>query len=145
MPSLNHQEYNVCMPKKSDRDRHGRSVRHSLTGSLYRSGGSANDQFRAIVETTVEYIKDRWPEELSKMRYLILDAPILGINSTYVKRWSIRKETMTVVIYRLPITRLSAQSNSIDDRVRIEHYVFEGAAALIDKEPWELIFGSDED
>ena len=145
MPSLKHQEYNVCMPKKSDRDRHGRSVRHSLTGSLYRSGGSAHDQFRAIVETTVEYIKEQWSEELGNMRYLILDAPILGVNSTYVKRWSIRKETMTVVIYRLPITRLNAQANPISEKVRIEHYVFEAAAALINKEPWELIFGSDED
>lgn len=79
------------------------------------------------------------------MRYLILDAPILGVNSTYVKRWSIRKESMTVVIYRLPITRLNAQANPISEKVRIEHYVFEAAAALINKEPWELIFGSEED
>lgn len=133
------------MLSNSARDRHGRGVRHSLTGSLYRTGGSSHDLFRAIVEDTVQYIKDRWPDELSQLRCLILDAPVLGVNSTYVKRWAIRKETMTIVIYRLPITRLDKSASPIDERVRIEHHVFEAAAALIGKEPWELIFGSDDD
>jgi len=120
-------------------------VRHSLTGALYRTGGSSQDQFRVIVESTVEYIKDRWPEELGKLKYLILDAPILGVNSTYVKRWATRPESMTVVLYRLPITRLDQVGSVVEERVRIEHHVFEAAAALIGKEPWELIFGDDED
>lgn len=133
-------------PRKSNsRDRHGRGVRHSLTGSLFRTGSSNQDQFRVIVDTTVEYIKDRWPDELGNLSYLILDAPILGANSTYVKRWAIRKETMTIVLYRLPITRLATATNPADDRVRIEHHVFEAAAALIGKEPWELIFGDEDD
>jgi len=133
------------MTAKRPRDRHGRGVRHSLTGALYRTGGSSQDQFRVIVDSTVEYIKDRWPEELGKLRYLILDAPILGQNSTYVKRWATRPETMTVVLYRLPITRLDQLGSAVEDRVRIEHHVFEAAAALIGKEPWELIFGDDQD
>ncbi len=130
--------------KAATRDRHGRGVRHSLTGSLYRTGGSSQDQFRVIVDTTVEYIKDRWPEELGELSYLILDAPILGANSTYVKRWAIRKESMTIVLYRLPITRLANNPNPSDERIRIEHHVFEAAAALIGKEPWELLFGDDD-
>jgi len=133
------------MTAKRSRDRHGRGVRHSLTGALYRTGGSTQDQFRVIVESTVEYIRDRWPEELGNLRYLILDAPILGANSTYVKRWAIRPESLTVVLYRLPITRLDHVRSEVEDRVRIEHHVFEAAAALIGKEPWELIFGDDED
>lgn len=53
---------------------------------------------------------------------------------------------MTIIIYRLPILRLNqGQSNNpTDERVRIEHHVFEAAAELIGKEPWELIFGDDE-
>ena len=133
------------MTAKRSKDRHGRGVRHSLTGALYRTGGSSQDQFRVIVDSTVEYIKERWPEELESLNYLILDAPILGANSTYVKRWAIRPETMTVVLYRLPITRLDQVGSSNEDRVRIEHHVFEAAAALIGKEPWELIFGEDGD
>lgn len=79
------------------------------------------------------------------MKSIILDAPLLGANSTYVKRWAIRKESLTIVIYRLPITRLHRNGSLGDDRIRIEHHVFEAAAALIDKEPWELIFGDDQD
>lgn len=131
-------------PPRKSRDRHGRGVRHSLTGSLYRTGGASQDNFRLIVETTVDYIKERWPEELGDMKALILDAPIVGVNSTYVKRWSIRKPSKTIILYRLPILRLAAASTANEERIRIEHHVFEAAAALIDKEPWELIFG-DED
>jgi len=74
-----------------------------------------------------------------------MDAPVLGVNSTRVKRWSARVETMTIVIYRLPILRLDILSGNhpVEDRVRIEHYVFEAAAELIGKEPWQLIFGDD--
>lgn len=74
-----------------------------------------------------------------------MDAPVLGANSTRVKRWSSRQETMTIVIYRLPILRLDNLNglHPVEDRVRIEHYVFEAAAELIGKEPWELIFGND--
>ena len=137
------------MPKKSPnsakRDRHGRGVRHSLTGALYRTGGSNQDQFRLIVAATVEYIKERWPDELGDMRAIILDAPILGANSTHVKRWSIRKPSKTIILYRLPILRLEPIGNSNDERIRIEHHVFEAAAALIDKEPWELILGEEDD
>jgi hypothetical protein len=74
-----------------------------------------------------------------------MDAPVLGANSKFVKRWSVRPETKTIIIYRLPILRLnqSNSSNPTEERVRIEHHVFEAAAELIGKEPWELIFGDD--
>jgi hypothetical protein len=74
-----------------------------------------------------------------------MDAPVLGANSKFVKRWSVRQETKTIIIYRLPILRLnqSNSSNPTEERVRIEHHVFEAAAELIGKEPWELIFGDD--
>lgn len=83
--------------------------------------------------------------ELGSLKYQILDAPILGVNSTYVKRWAARPETMTIIIYRLPILRLDQNPNSspTEERVRIEHYVFEAAGELIGKEPWELIFGDE--
>ncbi len=128
----------------SQRDRHGRGVRHSLTGSLYRSGGSSQDQFRQIVAAAVDYIKEHWPDELGDLTALILDAPIVGVNSTYVKRWAIRKESKTIILYRLPILRLESSANPSDERIRIEHHVFEAAAALIGKEPWELILGDDD-
>lgn len=78
------------------------------------------------------------------MTALILDAPVVGLNSSYVKRWSIRKESKTIILYRLPIMRLENSNNPNEERIRIEHHVFEAAAALIGKEPWELIFGDDE-
>jgi hypothetical protein len=128
------------------RDRHGRGMRPSLSGAQYKTGGSNLDSFASIVSTTCEYLRERWPDELGDLRYRILDAPILGENSTFVKRWSVRPESKTIIIYRLPILRLNQNqsSNPTEERVRIEHHVFEAAAELIGKEPWELIFGDDE-
>lgn len=128
-----------------DRDRHGRGIRHSLSGALYKTGGSSLDSFASIVSSTCEYLKERWPDELGDLQYRIQDAPMLGINSRFVKRWAVRAETKTIVIYRLPILRLNhnLQTNPTEERIRIEHHVFEAAAELIGKEPWELIFGDD--
>jgi expansin (peptidoglycan-binding protein) len=143
------QEYNGTMPDRAralrSRDRHGRGIRHSLSGSLYKTGSATGDQFANIIATTCDYLRETWPKELSELNWRIMDAPVLGANSTRVKRWSARQETMTVVIYRLPILRLDNLNGShpVEDRVRIEHYVFEAAAELIGKEPWELIFGND--
>jgi hypothetical protein len=131
--------------RPSDRDRHGRGIRHSLSGALYKTGGSALDSFASIVGSTCEYLRERWPDELGELQYRIQDAPILGVNSKFVKRWSVRAETKTIIIYRLPILRLNhnLQANPTEERIRIEHHVFEAAAELIGKEPWELIFGDD--
>jgi len=127
------------------RDRHGRGIRHSLSGSLYKTGAATNDQFSSIIASTCDYLRDTWPNELGTLSWRIMDAPVLGVNSTRVRRWSARVETMTIVIYRLPILRLDNLTGTepLADRVRIEHYVFEAAAELIGKEPWELIFGND--
>ena len=131
--------------RPSDRDRHGRGTRHSLSGALYKTGGSALDSFASVVGSTCEYLRERWPDELGELQYRIQDAPILGVNSRFVKRWSVRAETKTIIIYRLPILRLNhnLQANPTEERIRIEHHVFEAAAELIGKEPWELIFGDD--
>lgn len=50
---------------------------------------------------------------------------------------------MTVILYRLPILRLGNSPSPIEERLKIEHHVFEAAADLIGKEPWDLIFGDD--
>jgi hypothetical protein len=129
-----------------DRNRHGRGIRHSLSGAQYKTGGSALDSFASIVSSTCEYLRERWPQELGDLQYRIMDAPVLGTNSKFVKRWSVRAESKTIVIYRLPILRLNQNQSSspTEERVRIEHHVFEAAAELIGKEPWELIFGDDD-
>jgi len=143
------QEYNGTMldraRAKRSRDRHGRGIRHSLSGSLYKTGASNSDQFANIIASTCDYLRETWPNELGNLSWKIMDAPVLGVNSTRVKRWSARVETMTIVIYRLPILRLDnlTGNHPVEDRVRIEHYVFEAAAELIGKEPWQLIFGDD--
>jgi FAD synthase len=88
-------------------------------------------------------LRETFPEELGDLKFRVMDAPVLGVNSTYVKRWSTRKESMTIILYRLPILRLGANSTPNEERLKIEHHVFEAAADLIGKEPWDLIFGED--
>jgi hypothetical protein len=126
-----------------DRDRHGRGVRHSLSGALYKTGGTGFDSFASIVNATCEYLKERWPNELGNLKHQVVDAPIIGPNSQFVRRWAVRPESNMIIIYRLPILRLSHKEtvNATEERIRIEHHIFEAAAELIGKEPWELIFG----
>ena len=52
-------------------------------------------------------------------------------------RYSSRKSSMTIVLYRIPIERLSFRG--ADLRAQIEQSVITAAAELIDRDPWELI------
>jgi hypothetical protein len=44
---------------------------------------------------------------------------------------------MTITLYRLPIQRLRRRES--DARMQIEKAVITAAAALIDKDPWDLL------
>ncbi len=122
------------MATRISRDRHGRGMRRPLPSKLFKHG-TRTQFFNLVVEQTVSYLKSSFPE-LSELNWRIEEVPDLGIGES-LSRYSIRKSTMTIVLYRIPIERLA--SRGADSRAQIEQTVLSAAAELIDRDPWELI------
>ena len=131
----------IKRPRGSSRDRHGRGIRRPLLSDLYAYGLSRGTSFEQIVSGTCDYLKAAWPNELSELNWQIFDAPSLKGESKAVRRWAVRRESMTVVIYRVPIERLGhhRRADKLHERMHIEEYVFAAVGELIGKDPYELI------
>lgn len=132
-------------PKKrsrgSSRDRHGRGIRRPLLSDLFAFGQTRSSRFEQIVSGTCDYLKSAWPEELSDLNWQIFDAPSIKGDSRSVRRWAIKRESMTVIIYRVPIERLGhhRRADTMHERMHIEEYVFAAVGELLGKDPWDLI------
>jgi hypothetical protein len=123
----------------SYRDRHGRGLRRDIvTGT---TGDNRLASFGQLVSGTCEYLKAAWPEELSRLRWRIVDAPAIKDSSEEVARWRADKDRFEIIIYRLPIERLGhpRRPDVLDERMHIEQHVFAAVGELIDRDPWSLI------
>ncbi len=90
-----------------------------------------------MVAETCDYLQNTFSAELGDLRWRIEDVPLLREGES-VTRWSAKKSTMTITLYRIPIERLGKRRIP-DPRIHIEQAVISAAASLIDKDPWELI------
>lgn len=124
----------------SNRDRHGRGIRQPLLSSLFRSGRRSGG-FEQIVAGTCDYLKNAWPEELADLKWQVIDTPAINSESQGVRRWGVKPESMTIVIYRIPIERLGhhRRTDALHERMHIEEFVFAAVGQLIGKDPWDLV------
>ena len=127
-------------PRSTQRDRHGRGIRQSLMSNLFRNGSRANS-FEQIVAGACDYLKASWPDELEHLKWQVIDAPTINRDSRAVRRWAVKREEMTIVIYRLPIERMGhhRRTDPLHERMHIEEYVFTAVGNLLGKDPWELV------
>ncbi len=116
------------------RDRHGRGMRRPLPSKLF-SPGTRTELFQLVVGQTCEYLRSEFPE-LSDLKWRIEEVPELERGEP-LTRFSIRKASMTIVLYRIPIERSSFRGADLRDQ--IEQTVITASAQLIDRDPWELI------
>lgn len=123
-------------PKANHRDRHGRGLRRPIPSKLFSHGMQRGSFFHQVVQDTAEYLKSTF-EELEDLKWRIEDVPFLK-DGEPVRRWSAKKSTMTITLYRIPIERFG-KKRIPDPRIHIEQAVISAAASLIDKDPWELI------
>jgi len=93
--------------------------------------------FQQVVSDTCEYLRETFSEELGDLKWRIEEVPYLQ-DGEEVRRWSAKKSTMTITLYRIPIERFG-KKRIPDPRIHIEQAVISAAASLIDKDPWELI------
>jgi hypothetical protein len=122
------------------RDRHGRGIRAAVTGPDLPILRSRVDLFDLTVASTAEYLKDAWPTELASVTFEVAGLPAdLGV-SIGLDRWRVFPTEQRVVLYRLPIERLS-RLHKYDEphrRMMVESCVFRAVAELLGKDPWDL-------
>jgi hypothetical protein len=122
------------------RDRHGRGIRAAVTGPHLPLLRSRSDIFDMTVASTAEYLRDLWPGELSNVSFEVAGLPSELGGSLGVDRWRVFMEEQRVVLYRLPIERLSRlhRYDDLHRRMMIESCVFRAVGELLGKDPWDL-------
>lgn len=118
--------------------RHRKRVRSSITGPHLPVLHSRISLFERTVASTAEYLRNLWPQELSDVSFEVGTVPP-EITGEALERW--RVEGNTIVLYRLPIQRLSRlhKADALHHRMVIESCVFHAVAEFLGKDPWELI------
>ena len=124
----------------SARDRHGRGIRAAVTGPHLPLLRSRSDIFDLTVASTAEYLKEIWPAELDHVSFEVAGVPSQLGSSIGVDRWRVIAAERRVILYRLPIERLSRlhRYDELHRRMMIETCVFRAVAELLDKDPWDL-------
>jgi len=92
------------------------------------------------VASTAEYLKDVWPDELASVTFEVASLPAELGGSPGLDRWRVFAEERRVVLYRVPIERLS-RLHKYDEphrRMMVESCVFRAVAELLGKDPWDL-------
>ncbi|MEP6479798.1 MAG: metallopeptidase family protein [Rhodoglobus sp.] len=122
------------------RDRHGRGIRSAVTGPHLPLLRSRADIFDGTVASTAEYLKDMWPDELANVIFEVAGLPTDLGESPALDRWRVFAKDRRVVLYRLPIERLSRlhRHDDMHKRMMIESCVFRAVAELLGKDPWDL-------
>lgn len=93
-------------------------------------------EFEQVVASTCEYLRSQFPQELSKLKWVVEDAPALDVDG--VRRFSVDEKSMTITMYRTVLQRLSSdrRMDPIDERMHIEHNVFHAVGVLLGHEPF---------
>lgn len=96
--------------------------------------------FDSAVAATAEYLRDLWPDELSSVSFEVAAMPAQLSSSPGVDRWRVYPDEHRVVLYRLPVERLSRlhRYDELHRRMMIESCVFRAVAELLGKDPWDL-------
>jgi hypothetical protein len=92
------------------------------------------------VASTAEYLKDMWPDELSGVSFEVAVLPSSLMGTAGLDRWQVLSSERRIVLFRLPIERLSRLHRYDDShkRMMIESCVFRAVAELLGKDPWDL-------
>lgn len=92
------------------------------------------------VASTAEYLRDLWPDELADVSFEVAGLPAEIGGSLAVDRWRVDTKDRRVILYRLPIERLSRlhRYDEIHKRMMVESCVFRAVAELLGKDPWDL-------
>lgn len=115
-------------------------MRSAVTGPHLPVLRSRIDLFELTVASTAEYLKDVWPDELASVTFEVAGLPAELGTAPGLDRWRVFSAEGRVVLYRLPIERLSRlhKYDETHRRMMVESCVFRAVAELLGKDPWDL-------
>jgi hypothetical protein len=115
-------------------------MRSAVTGPHLPPLHSRVDAFDMSVASTAEYLRDMWPDELARVSFEVAGLPGDIGDSLELDRWRVFPKERRIVLYRLPIERLSKlhRHDELHKRMMIESCVFRAVAELLGKDPWDL-------
>jgi len=122
------------------RNRHGRALRSPVTGPLLPILYSRVENFFTVVSQTVQYLQSVWPNELADVRIDVASNPPRNSSSRHIERWSVKRDENRIVLYRIPIQRMTRlhRNDDLHRQMAIESAVFHAIAEYLGKQPWEL-------
>jgi|SRR6185312_332730 hypothetical protein len=125
-------------PAPTRHGRHGREGRSPVVRPPLPPLESRYEKFDLTVGTTAEFLRSAW-EELRDVRFEIADMPAAS-DDDGIPRWLIDRKDKRIVMFRIPIERLSHlhRSDDLHRRVEIEGCVFRAAAEYLGRDPWDL-------
>jgi hypothetical protein len=120
--------------------RHGRAVRSDVRGIAAVDSGGRNAFFVDVAKGVINYLCDVQPVKMNGVRIEMASLPS-GDNADGLPRmWSVFPDEKRVVVYRLPIERMTKLHRDDDwhRRNNIESAVIEAIAELVGDDPHDF-------
>lgn len=118
--------------------RHGRQGRSSVVRPPIGPVDTRYERFDIAVGAASEFLRSAWPD-LQDVRFEIAGMPA-EVGSGGIPRWHVDRAAQRIVIYRMPVERLSRphREDDLHRRMIVEGVVFRAAAEYLDRDPWDL-------
>ncbi|MBN9178500.1 MAG: metallopeptidase family protein [Microbacterium sp.] len=118
--------------------RHGREDRSPVVRPPLLPLETREERFDFAVGSAAEFLRSAWPE-LRDVSFEVGAMPPAS-DDDGIPRWTIHPDEQRIVLYRLPIERLSHlhREDDLHRRMMIEGAVFRAAAEYLDRDPWDL-------
>ncbi|HEX5859591.1 MAG TPA: metallopeptidase family protein [Microbacterium sp.] len=128
----------VPKARPSRHGRHGREDRSPVVRPPLPPLDSRIDRFDLAVGTAAEFLRSAWPE-LRDVSFEVGAMP-LSTDEDGIPRWHALRDEKRIILYRVPIERLSHvhRDDDLHRRMLVEGCVFRAAAEYLDRDPWDL-------
>jgi len=125
-------------PRRSRHGRHGREGRSPVVRPPLPPLDTRIDRFDLAVGTAAEFLRSAWTD-LRDVSFEIADMP-MATDDDGIPRWTVLSDEKRIILYRLPIERLSHlhRDDDLHRRMMIEGSVFRAAAEYLGRDPWDL-------
>jgi hypothetical protein len=118
--------------------RHGRENRSPVVRPPLPPLDTRAERFDMAVSTAAEFLRSAW----SELRDVSFEIGVLPPtpDEDGIPRWRVLREQKRIILYRVPIERLSHlhRDDDLHRRMVIEGTVFRAAAEYLDRDPWDL-------
>ena len=125
---------------KKPASRHGRAVRSDARGIAAADAGGRTAFFVDVAKDVINYLCDVQPAKMNGVRVEMASLPSGELADGLPRMWSVIPAESRVIVYRLPIERMTKLHRADDwhRRNNIESAVIEAIAELVGEDPYEF-------